>query len=64
MVFAGETNIHVRSFLIQRWEDHHFVRIILKDLGLRIQLGHPPKEVCDLPIRAKGDLFLIIDMHG
>ena len=36
----------------------------MKDLGLRIQLGHPLRESCDLPIPAKGDSFLIVDTHG
>lgn len=36
----------------------------LKDLGLRIQLGHPPGESCHLPKSAKSDCFLIIDTHG
>jgi len=60
-----KTNIYAWSFLIQQWQsDGYFVRVTLKNLGLRIQLGHPPREACNLPIWAKGDSFLIIDTHG
>ena len=37
---------------------------MLKDLGLHIQLGHPPGQRCTLPWTAKQDSFLIIDIHG
>jgi hypothetical protein len=50
--------------LVQHWQSDHFVKIALKDLGLRIQLGHPSGESCDLPLPAKGDSFLIIDTNG
>jgi len=39
MVFADETNIHLQSFLIQHWEDHHFVCITLKDLVFEYSLN-------------------------
>lgn len=33
-------------------------------MGLRIQLGHPIGEPCQMPRPAKGDSFVIIDTHG
>ncbi|EMD32307.1 hypothetical protein CERSUDRAFT_68868 [Gelatoporia subvermispora B] len=42
----------------------HFVKTSLKDLGLRIQLGHPPGSICIAPARAFNDDFVIIDTSG
>ncbi|KAF6740893.1 hypothetical protein DFP72DRAFT_996362 [Ephemerocybe angulata] len=49
---------------IQKWNGHFFVRVPLKSLGLRIQLGHPPGELCPKPDTAWGDDFIIIDIDG
>ncbi|KAJ7453814.1 hypothetical protein FB451DRAFT_1342514 [Mycena latifolia] len=43
-----------------------FVRKTLKDMGLRIQLGHwdKPNQRCPVPSPASGDDFVIVDTHG
>lgn len=51
-------------YYCQCWNGAFFSRISLKELGLRIQLGHPPGDACDIPRPAKNDSFLIIDDHG
>jgi hypothetical protein len=38
--------------------------VSLKDLGLRVQLGHPIGECCLLPERAFNDDFTLIDTNG
>jgi len=38
--------------------------VSLKDLGLRVQLGHPTGECCLLPERAFNDDFTLIDSNG
>lgn len=48
----------------QRWNGAFFERIALKNLGLRIQLGHCIGEVCPLPSPVSGDAFIVIDSHG
>ncbi|KAJ6484089.1 hypothetical protein C8R45DRAFT_1214949 [Mycena sanguinolenta] len=51
---------------IERWTGTHFERRTLKQMGLRIQLGHwhGLDRVCPLPQPAAGDDFVIIDNHG
>ncbi|KAJ7051468.1 hypothetical protein C8F01DRAFT_1339499 [Mycena amicta] len=51
---------------IQRWTGLHFERCTLKDLGLRIQLGHWHEcdRACPLPIHSAGDDFVLVDVHG
>ncbi|KAF7371413.1 hypothetical protein MSAN_00778000 [Mycena sanguinolenta] len=51
---------------IERWTGTHFEHRTLKELGLRIQLGHwhGLDRVCPLPQPAAGDDFVIIDNHG
>ncbi|KAF8214380.1 hypothetical protein K438DRAFT_1563645, partial [Mycena galopus ATCC 62051] len=51
---------------IEFWTGDSFVRTSLKDLGLRIQLGHwhDIGGSCPLPEPAIGDDFVIIDVHG
>ncbi|KAJ7794073.1 hypothetical protein B0H14DRAFT_3497397 [Mycena olivaceomarginata] len=55
---------HPTHFL-ERWTGTHFVRkrTALKDLGLRIQLNHPPGLVC--PFRRPGPSdFVLYDLSG
>ena len=42
----------------------YFDRTFLKDLGLRVQLGHPPGHKCAVPEHAFGDNFVVIDVLG
>ncbi len=48
----------------QRWTGTHFERVTLKSLGLRIQLGHRPGDKCYSPVKAFGDAFVVMDLHG
>ncbi|KAF6742587.1 hypothetical protein DFP72DRAFT_830358, partial [Ephemerocybe angulata] len=49
---------------IQKWNGNFFIKVSLKSLGLRIQLGHTPGERCPKPETAWGDDFIILDMDG
>jgi hypothetical protein len=49
---------------LQEWRDSHFVTILLKALGLHVQLGHPAGECCLLPERVFNDDFTLIDTNG
>ena len=49
---------------IKRWNGTFFERATLKNLGLRIQLGHPINQPCPLPAPSSGDDFVVIDSHG
>jgi hypothetical protein len=43
------------------WNGKFFVRKSLKDLGLVLQLGHPPNERCRCPIPARTG-FVVVDI--
>ncbi|KAL1948929.1 hypothetical protein VTO73DRAFT_10735 [Trametes versicolor] len=49
---------------IQLWQATHFVRVSLKSLGLRVQLGHVPGDKCVHPIPCHGDDFVLLDLSG
>ncbi|KAJ7792839.1 hypothetical protein B0H14DRAFT_3094116 [Mycena olivaceomarginata] len=51
---------------IHRWTGFFFERRSLKDMGLRIQLGHwhGLDRICPLPQAAPGDDFVIVDSTG
>ncbi|KAJ7431410.1 hypothetical protein B0H11DRAFT_1762257 [Mycena galericulata] len=53
------------THFIERWNGKHFVRkrTGLRDLGLRIQLGHPPGVVCPFRQAAPHD-FVLYDLSG
>ncbi|KAF5332217.1 hypothetical protein D9611_008019 [Ephemerocybe angulata] len=59
-----ESHLHLPLHRIQRWNGHFFVKVQLKSLGLRIQLGHSRGEVCPKSDTAWGDDFVIIDIDG
>jgi hypothetical protein len=47
----------------QEWKTTHFQRVTLKDLGLRVQLGHSFGQYC--PFRETGNKdFVVIGMNG
>ncbi|KAJ7097255.1 hypothetical protein B0H15DRAFT_773428 [Mycena belliarum] len=56
------TPLHVVEF----WNGKSFQRQTLKDLGLRIQLGHwyQRDRACPVPEPAPGDAFVIVDNNG
>ncbi|KAJ7602950.1 hypothetical protein DFH06DRAFT_1350766 [Mycena polygramma] len=58
-------DIHQRMPLhaIEEWTGLSFVKRPLKSLGVRIQLGHPPGEICVKPVPAHGDAFVIVTSH-
>ncbi|KAJ7430256.1 hypothetical protein B0H11DRAFT_2263932 [Mycena galericulata] len=45
------------------WNGEHFVRVTLKSLGLRVQMGHTGYEVCDNPVPGHQD-FTVINVNG
>jgi hypothetical protein len=47
----------------QEWNGECFERITLKEMGLRIQLGHTGFETCDNPVAAHQD-FTVIHWNG
>ncbi|KAJ3543012.1 hypothetical protein NMY22_g3295 [Coprinellus aureogranulatus] len=49
---------------VERWTGLSFERISLKQLGLRIQLGHPVGEECRQKQPAKADDFVILDLDA
>ncbi|KAJ6464246.1 hypothetical protein C8R47DRAFT_992084 [Mycena vitilis] len=59
-LIEGETDL-----FHQRWNGRSFERIRtkLKDLGLRVQLGHPPGNVCTRRYSARTD-FVLYDLSG
>ncbi|KAG1735898.1 uncharacterized protein EDB91DRAFT_1238142 [Suillus paluster] len=58
--------LHTRNPLhqIQKWTGSSFVSLSLKQLGLRVQLGHLIGEDCLLPRQAFNDDFTIIHTNG
>lgn len=46
------------------WNNLFFQRSTLKQMGLRVQLGHEPGERCYNPRPSAGDDFVVIDVHG
>ncbi|KAJ3516504.1 hypothetical protein NMY22_g14191 [Coprinellus aureogranulatus] len=46
---------------IQKWNGEFFERSSLKEIGVRIQLGHPPGEECCIPEKAWNDDFVVLD---
>ncbi|KAJ6480009.1 hypothetical protein C8R47DRAFT_983149 [Mycena vitilis] len=50
---------------VERWTGVFFEKKTLKDLGLRLQLGHwYGRRFCALPEPSAGDDFVIVDDHG
>ncbi|KAJ7578105.1 hypothetical protein C8J56DRAFT_797719 [Mycena floridula] len=50
---------------VEFWTDEgFFVKVPLRKLGLRLQLGHEDGLRCSAPTPSKGDLFTIIDVHA
>ncbi|KAJ7495442.1 hypothetical protein FB451DRAFT_1077072 [Mycena latifolia] len=51
---------------IEQWNGSTFVRKTLKEMGLRIQLGHwhGPDRRCSVPLPATNDDFVVVDNQG
>ncbi|KAF8125287.1 hypothetical protein EV363DRAFT_1402521 [Boletus edulis] len=50
---------------IKQWNGSFFMRIPLKSLGLRIQLGHPASQSCIRPVPAStSDDFVVVNING
>jgi hypothetical protein len=49
--------------LLQRWNTTFFEPATLKDLGLRVQLGHPPRERCPEP-KQLHQSFVVLHTNG
>ncbi|KAG2053401.1 hypothetical protein BDR06DRAFT_982847 [Suillus hirtellus] len=48
----------------QMWSNSYFQCTSLKQIGLRMQLGHNPGEICYNPHPSTGDDFVVINIHG
>ncbi|KAH7917830.1 hypothetical protein BV22DRAFT_1108497 [Leucogyrophana mollusca] len=49
---------------VKEWTGAYFERRSLRDLGLRVQLGHPVGKTCYRPKSAPGDDFVVIHHNG
>ncbi|KAJ7247834.1 hypothetical protein C8J57DRAFT_721276 [Mycena rebaudengoi] len=51
---------------VQYWNGEFFAQKTLRDLGLRVQLGHWEgyEHRCPVPESVRGDVFVIMDDHG
>ncbi|KAJ7821058.1 hypothetical protein B0H13DRAFT_1920967 [Mycena leptocephala] len=49
--------------IIYEWSGGYFKKTSLKNLGQRIQFGHPPHEVCDTPYAGHRD-FTVVHENG
>ncbi|KAJ7678300.1 hypothetical protein DFH06DRAFT_975917, partial [Mycena polygramma] len=47
--------------IIDCWNGVFFVKSTLRDLGLRVQMGHPPNEACGKPEPAREGFVIIHD---
>ena len=56
--------ISTKFLLLQKWNGQWFEKTCLKDLGLRLQLGHVDGERCLNPERVRNDDFVIIDTNS
>ncbi|KAF8142326.1 hypothetical protein K438DRAFT_1635815, partial [Mycena galopus ATCC 62051] len=48
---------------IERWNGHWFEASSLKSQGLRVQLGHPPRERCSEPVSLHAN-FVVLHTNG
>ncbi|KAJ7262597.1 hypothetical protein C8J57DRAFT_1719453 [Mycena rebaudengoi] len=50
---------------VEHWDGSFFLHKTLKEVGLRIQLGHwAGRPECDAPKAASGDAFVVVHEHG
>ncbi|KAF7310275.1 CxC2 domain-containing protein [Mycena indigotica] len=48
---------------IEKWTGVYFSRTTLGSIGLRVQLAHPPHEICERPIPGRSD-FVVLAANG
>ncbi|KAF7291356.1 CxC2 domain-containing protein [Mycena indigotica] len=48
---------------IEKWTGVYFTRTTLGSIGLRVQLAHPPHEICERPIPGRSD-FVVLAANG
>ncbi|KAJ7431147.1 hypothetical protein B0H11DRAFT_2165768 [Mycena galericulata] len=60
-----QTHAQLPTHFVEKWTGTHFKRrrTWLRDLGLRIQLGHPPGSMCPFKQAAPHD-FVLYDLTG
>ncbi|KAG2110013.1 hypothetical protein DEU56DRAFT_874489 [Suillus clintonianus] len=58
-----ERHIENPTHRIEYWNSQHFEDTNLRDLGLQVQLGHPPGEHCSNPSLVHND-FVVLDING
>ncbi|KAG2029310.1 hypothetical protein BDR03DRAFT_881153 [Suillus americanus] len=58
-----ERHIENPTHRIEYWNSQHFEDTNLRDLGLQVQLGHPPGERCCNPSLVHND-FVVLDING
>ena len=61
--FCDAALLCLSYFFFQHWNKTFFERTSLKDLGLRVQLGHPIGSTCTNP-RANAKSFFILHING
>ncbi|KAF8171891.1 hypothetical protein BJ912DRAFT_1025110 [Pholiota molesta] len=49
---------------IKKWNGTFFERATLRQLGLRVQLGHPAHEACVSPQPSMNDIFTVVHSNG
>ncbi|KAF8078862.1 hypothetical protein FPV67DRAFT_1558069 [Lyophyllum atratum] len=49
---------------VHEWNGFFFTKTCLKDLGLRLQLGHPVGQRCPNPATAADDNFVVLHTNG
>ncbi|KAF7301156.1 CxC2 domain-containing protein [Mycena indigotica] len=48
---------------IEKWTGVYFTRTTLRAIGLRVQLAHPPNEICERPVAGRRD-FVVLAANG
>ncbi|KAF8834341.1 hypothetical protein BDN67DRAFT_1048589 [Paxillus ammoniavirescens] len=68
MLYCKDCILSTHSFTplhrLQQWNGAFWNSVTLRDLGLRIQLGHKSGQICSNPLKAYTDTFIVIDTLG
>ncbi|KAF7292546.1 CxC2 domain-containing protein [Mycena kentingensis (nom. inval.)] len=60
-VCIQQTHVHHPLHWIEIWDGLHFRRSCLKEIGLRIQMGHDDGTSCSNPLPARSDFVVLHD---